>query len=128
MMDRRMNIREHMPVRCSDGYHLGTVDRVMGDRIRLAKSPADAYAVHHWLPLAAVAFCDEGEVRLSCTAQQARESWQGGDMVGENVGLPDDARWHSPVREHGQMHEAASGDRMQDQRTDSPGRQPMPQG
>jgi hypothetical protein len=118
MMGGRMNIREHMPVRCSDGYHLGTVDRVMGDRIRLAKPSAEA--VHHWLPLAAVTSCHGGEVWLGCTAQQARESWQGGDMVGDSVGLPDNARWHSPVRE--------AGAPMQEQRLDPPGRRPMPSG
>jgi hypothetical protein len=95
MSGARLGIREHMPVRCSDGQHLGTVDRIVGDRLRLAKSSDDA--VHHWVPLAVVVSCQGGEVRLACTAQQARESWQGGDMVGDTFGLPDQARWHSPT-------------------------------
>jgi hypothetical protein len=93
MSGARFDIREQMPVRSSDGQHLGKVDRIIGDRLRLAKSSDDT--VHHWVPLAVVLSCQGGEVRLACTAQQVRESWQGGDMVGDTLGLPDQARWHS---------------------------------
>jgi hypothetical protein len=39
-------ICEHMEIKGSDGQHVGTVDRVEGNRIKLTKSDKDA-AGHH---------------------------------------------------------------------------------
>ena len=37
-------IHEHMEIKGSDGQHVGTVDRVEGDRIKLTKSDKAAVA------------------------------------------------------------------------------------
>ena len=37
-MDASLNPGEHMEIKGSDGQHIGTVDRVEGNRIKLTKS------------------------------------------------------------------------------------------
>ena len=68
-------IKEHMPVVGSDGGHVGTVDKVEEDRIKLTKEddPSGRGLHHHYLPVSAVAAVDGGEVRLSMDARRARE-------------------------------------------------------
>ncbi len=68
-------IKEHMPVVGSDGGHVGTVDHVQEDRIKLTKQddPGGRALHHHDLPVSAVAAVDGGEVRLSMDARRARE-------------------------------------------------------
>jgi hypothetical protein len=68
-------IKDHMPILGSDGQHVGTVDRVQGDRIKLTRSGACAGGVHHYLNLALVAGIDDGSVLLRCTAAEAHSSW-----------------------------------------------------
>jgi hypothetical protein len=67
------DIREHMEVVGSDGGHVGTVDKVEGDRIKLTKKddPDGSGAHHHYLSLGAVASVSGGQVRLSVPAEQA---------------------------------------------------------
>ena len=43
-------VDEHMDVVGSDGAHVGTVDKVRGDRILLTKNDADAGGRHHSIP------------------------------------------------------------------------------
>ena len=73
-------IREHMEVIGADGVHLGTVDRVSGDRIKLTKADSGAQLEqaegahaghHHYIPLGLVAAVDGNQVRLSATAANA---------------------------------------------------------
>lgn len=68
-------IKEHMPVVGSDGAHVGTVDKMEGDRIKLTKQddPGGRALHHHYLPVSAVAAVDGGEVRLSMEAHRAKE-------------------------------------------------------
>jgi hypothetical protein len=61
-------IKEHMEVIGADGVHIGTVDRVEGRRIRLAK--ADSGEGHHkdhyhYVDLGLVADVEGQKVRLS---------------------------------------------------------------
>ena len=60
-------IEEHMAVVGSDGGHVGTVDKVEEDRIKLTKKddPDGSGLHHHYLPVSAVAAVEDGEVRLS---------------------------------------------------------------
>ena len=61
------NIREHMEVIGADGVHLGTVDRVEGNRIKLirADSGIGHEQHHHYIPRGLVADVEENRVRLT---------------------------------------------------------------
>ena len=61
-------IQEHMEIKGSDGQHVGTVDRVEGDRIKLTKSDKAARGEHHYMDLAAVREVKNGCVVVSCFA------------------------------------------------------------
>ncbi len=73
-------IREHMPVVGSDGGHVGTVDKVEGDRIKLTKQddPDGSRQHHHFVPVSAVQSVNDNEVRLNMSADQARRAATGG--------------------------------------------------
>lgn len=73
-------IREHMEVIGADGVHVGTVDHVEGDRIKLTKkdSGADIEGAqgshaghHHFISLGLVADVEGDQVRLSANADVA---------------------------------------------------------
>lgn len=68
-------IREHMSVVGSDGAHVGTVDRVDGERIKLTRTddPDGSKQHHHYLPLSAVMSAEGGQVRLNVSANRAKE-------------------------------------------------------
>ncbi|HZH46614.1 MAG TPA: DUF2171 domain-containing protein [Roseococcus sp.] len=66
MSGMAMQIQEHMEVVGSCGHHVGTVDKVEGDRIKLTKNDdPDGGHHHHFLPLSAVAGIEGGKVKLS---------------------------------------------------------------
>jgi hypothetical protein len=67
-------IREHMEVIGADGVHIGTVDRLEGNRIKLTKrdSGQGSHAGHHhYVPVALVADIEGERVRLSANADVA---------------------------------------------------------
>ena len=67
-------IKEHMDVIGADGAHIGTVDRVEGDRIKLTKkdSGEGSHAGHHhYISTALIAEVEGGTVRLSANANVA---------------------------------------------------------
>lgn len=82
------DIREHMEVIGADGAHLGTVDRVEGDRIKLTKADSGMgrhEGHHHYVPLPLVAEVEGERVRLSATAETAvtfEEEAEPGSRVG----------------------------------------------
>ena len=61
------NIREHMEVIGADGVHLGTVDRVEENRIKLirADSGVGHEQHHHFIPRGLVAEVEGDKVRLT---------------------------------------------------------------
>lgn len=67
---------EHMEVVGSDGSHVGTVDKVRGDRILLTKSDPAAGGVHHSVPCSWVERVDD-KVTLNRSADEARAEWRG---------------------------------------------------
>jgi hypothetical protein len=67
--------QEQMEVVGSDGSHVGTVDKVRGDRIILAKSDPNAGGAHHSVPCSWVETV-EGKVTLNRTAEQAMNEWR----------------------------------------------------
>jgi hypothetical protein len=69
-------IREHMNVVGSDGQHVGTVDTVEGNRIKLTKSDPTAQGQHHYLPLDAVDRVEQDKVCLRQPAQSVKQQWQ----------------------------------------------------
>jgi hypothetical protein len=70
----RERIREHMEVIGADGVHLGTVDAIEGDRIKLTKADSGMgshQGHHHYLPLGLVAGIEGDRLRLSAKADTA---------------------------------------------------------
>jgi hypothetical protein len=69
-------IQEHMKVVGSDRQPVGTVDHVVDDRIKLARNDPEAGGEHHYIPADWVEAVEDGQVRLSCSAHDARAQWQ----------------------------------------------------
>ncbi len=69
-------IREHMEVVGSDDEHVGTVDRVAGDRLILAKSDPESGGVHHSLSCTEIGRIDGDRVILELPAEQAKGRWR----------------------------------------------------
>jgi len=68
------SIREHMEVIGADGVHLGTVDKVEGDRLKLTKADSGAGSHeghHHFISRGLVADVEGDKVRLSANADVA---------------------------------------------------------
>ena len=68
------DIREHMEVIGADGVHIGTVDRIDGDRIKLTKAdsgPGSHEGHHHFISRGLVAEVEGDKVRLSANADVA---------------------------------------------------------
>lgn len=73
-MVEKSEIREHAEIIGADGVHVGTVDRVEGDRIKLTKKDSGEGSHrghHHFVPLLLVAEVESGTVRLSANADVA---------------------------------------------------------
>jgi hypothetical protein len=69
-------IREHMEIRGSDGGHVGTVDRVEGDRIKLTQSDSASGGQHHYMDLAAVSEIKDGYLVTSKSADECKSKMQ----------------------------------------------------
>ena len=67
-------IKEHMDVVGSDNDHVGTVDKVEGQRIKLARKDPSAGGEHHYIDLSKVSSVQDGKVRLACSAKEARQA------------------------------------------------------
>lgn len=81
-------IKEHMEVIGADGVHVGTVDHVEGDRIKLTKRDSSAQIEgaegsheghHHYISLGLVAGVEGDQVRLSATGANAVTFEEEGD-------------------------------------------------
>lgn len=67
-------IREHMEVIGADGVHVGTVDRVEGERIKLTRRDSGEGAHkghHHYISTGLVAEIEGDRLRLSANADVA---------------------------------------------------------
>lgn len=73
-------IKEHMEVIGADGVHVGTVDHIEGDRIKLTKKDSSAEIEgatgqheghHHYISTGLIADVEGDQVRLSATAANA---------------------------------------------------------
>lgn len=82
-------IKEHMDVIGADGVHLGTVDKVEGDRIKLTKADSGSHSDHHhYLSAGLIAGIEGNQVRLSATGANAAlfEEEQGGEAIADRDG------------------------------------------
>jgi hypothetical protein len=75
MVDRS-EIREHMEVIGADGGHIGTVDEIEGERIKLTKSDRGSGGEHHYLSITLVEEVDANAVRMSFIAELAPQFWE----------------------------------------------------
>jgi hypothetical protein len=67
-------IKEHAEVIGADGVHVGKVDRIEGNRIKLTRADSGEgkhRGHHHFVPLSLVADVEDGKVRLSANADVA---------------------------------------------------------
>ena len=90
-------VREHMEIVGADGAHIGTVDRVEGNRIKMTKPDSGSHGDHHhYIPGGLVSGIEGNKVRLSANADNAIlfEEEEGGTPLGEqsiftwrNVGI-----------------------------------------
>ena len=75
---QRQSIRKAAPqmeVIGSDGQHIGTVDKVAGDRIILTKNDENAGGHHHSIPCSWIESVDE-RVTVNKSAQEAMNAWR----------------------------------------------------
>ena len=80
-MTAKGDIKENAQVVGADGVHLGTVDHVDGDRIKLTKADSAQTldgqgAKHHWIPIGLVAEVEGDTIRLSANADVAAELFE----------------------------------------------------
>ncbi|MHA6685452.1 DUF2171 domain-containing protein [Mesorhizobium sp. A556] len=64
-------IREHMEVIGADGVHVGTVDHIEGDRIKLTRQDSGQGSHkghHHYIPASLIAEVEGDKVRLSANS------------------------------------------------------------
>jgi len=69
-------VQEHFEVVGSDGSHVGTVDKVRGDRIILTKNDVAAGGQHHSIPSRWIKSVEDKKVSLSKTADEAKQHWR----------------------------------------------------
>ena len=79
------SVKEHMDVVGSDGAHVGTVDKISGDRIILTKNDADAGGRHHSIPSGWIQSVDD-KVTISRTAEDAQRQWKDEERSGALFG------------------------------------------
>jgi hypothetical protein len=110
-------IQDHMPVIGSDGRPFGTVDKVEGEYIKLARSDDASGGRHRWVPLTLVAGLDGGQLRLSMPAAQAEEAALDTDEVMRRLALDPDAAaafgQHTDDEPHGSRAQAHGGPKGQ---------------
>lgn len=68
-------VTEHMEVVGSDGQHVGTVDKVRGDRVVLTKTDKDAGGHHHSIPSRWIRSVDD-KLTISKSSDEAQSEWR----------------------------------------------------
>ena len=86
-MSQLENVREHMEVIGADDVHLGTVDRVEGERVKLTRADSGVAHQdhHHYIPGGLIAAVEGDRVRLSANADVAAglfEEEESGEPIG----------------------------------------------
>lgn len=78
-------ITEDMKVVGSDGEHVGTVDKVEGDQIKLTKADSPN-GQHNYVPTSMVNSCEGETVTLSQTAADAKANFANGETAESAAG------------------------------------------
>ena len=68
-------IREHMHIHSSDDQHIGRVDKVVGDKIELAKLDIATGFKHRYIPLDWIADIAGDKIVLNLTGEEAKDRW-----------------------------------------------------
>ena len=68
------DVKEHMEVVCSKGMHVGTVDHVNVDQIKLTRNDSED-GKHHLISTSLVASVDT-KVHLSQPCDEIKKTWQ----------------------------------------------------
>jgi len=79
-------IKEHMNIIGADGVHVGTVDKVEGDRIKMTKPDSGSHGGHHhYISGGLVAAVEGDDVRLSAAGANAvlLEEEKGGEPISD---------------------------------------------
>lgn len=80
------HIKEHMDLIGADGVHIGTVDHVEGDRIKMTKRDSGSHrGHHHYIAGSLVAAIEGNTVRLSASGSSAvmLEEEKGGEPLSD---------------------------------------------
>lgn len=80
-------VKEHMEIIGADGVHIGTVDAIEGNRIKMTKPDSGSHSGHHHYVSAGLISGVEGnQVRLSANGDAAvmLEEEKGGEPLGES--------------------------------------------
>lgn len=88
-------VEQHAEVVGSDGQHIGTVDKVRGDRLILTKNDADAGGHHHSIPSRWIESADAKQVKVRKTAEEAKAHWR--DEERSNAFFNEDKGNRSPA-------------------------------
>ena len=84
-------IKEDMNVIGADGVHIGTVDHLEGERIKLTKADSGSHGDHHhFISAALVATVEGDQVRLSASGDNAAllEEEEGGEAIADRNSEP----------------------------------------
>lgn len=68
-------IREGQRVIGSDGGHVGTVDALSGQLIKLKKNDPESGGAHHYIDLGLVIGIEGDTIKLIVPATEAKERW-----------------------------------------------------
>ena len=80
-------IKPHMEIIGADGVHIGTVDQVAGNRIKMTKGDSGSHHDHHhYIAGVLVAEVEGNRVRLSASGSSAvmLEEEKGGEPLSDN--------------------------------------------
>jgi hypothetical protein len=70
-MFEKLRIKEHMEIAGSDGEHVGTVDKVEGEQIKLTKTDAADHQ-HHYIALDQIDRIEDNRIYLKVTKAEAK--------------------------------------------------------
>lgn len=79
-------LREHMEIVGADGVHIGTLDKVEGDRLKLTKPDSGSHGDHHhYLSKGLIAAVEGDRIRLSANSDAAvlLEEERGGEPLSD---------------------------------------------